>query len=144
MALEREVKLEVADGYALPDLNGIEGMRTADRGVRVLHATYWDTEGLDLLRAGFGLRHRTTDGAHGTWTLKGESATAGDALVREETEVPGDPARPAEDALKPLPPSLRGSALQPVATLRTERHIVDLLDADGSRWAELADDRVDV
>ncbi|MBV8302311.1 MAG: hypothetical protein JOY68_10360, partial [Candidatus Dormibacteraeota bacterium] len=36
------------------------------------------------------------------------------------------------------------SLLRPVASIRTERHVVDLLDDRGERWAELADDRVAV
>lgn len=144
MPQEREVKLEVAADYELPDLGGIDGLRTVDRGTRVLQATYWDTANLDLLRTGFGLRHRTTDGADGTWTLKGETARSGDALVREETEVPGEPERPPHDVLRLLPEHLRTASVQPVAVLRTRRHVIDLLGPGGERWAELADDAVDV
>ncbi|MBV9100630.1 MAG: CYTH domain-containing protein [Candidatus Dormibacteraeota bacterium] len=144
MPLEREVKLDVSWDYVLPRLDGINGLRSVDRGVRVLDATYWDTADLELLHAGAGLRHRTTDGARGTWTLKGESARSGDALLREETEVAGAPEHPPAEVLRHLPERLRSARLQPVAVLRTHRHVIDLVDDDDGRWAEVADDRVEV
>jgi len=142
--LEREVKLEVAESFDLPDLDGVAGLRAADRGVHVLEATYWDTDSLDLVRLGYGMRYRTTDGAAGTWTVKGNTTNDGPALVREETDIDGEPGHPPDAALQLISGDVDASRLRPVASLRTERHIVDLLDAGGARWAEVADDRVAV
>ena len=143
MATEREFKTDVSETFVLPDLDGVAGLRARDRGVRQLDAVYWDTDDLSLMRSGFGLRHRTTDGGAVVWTLKGGTHREGDAVVREEVEVPG-----TRDA---VPPELaaRVAAVTPleavhaVAHLRTARHVVDL--DDGERpWAEVADDTVTV
>ena len=142
--LEREVKLQVGKDFELPDLDGVAELHAADRGVRVLEATYWDTDALDLFRLGYGMRYRITDGAAGTWTVKGNTTNDGPALVREETDINGEPDHPPDAAVRLISGGVDASRLQPVASLRTERHIVDLLDAGGPRWAEVADDRVDV
>lgn len=143
MATEREFKTDVAETFVLPDLDGVAGLRARDRGVRQLDAVYWDTDELLLMHSGFGLRHRTTDGGAVLWTLKGGTHREGDAVVREEIEVPG-----SSDA---VPPELAArvvavaplDAVHPVAHLHTARHVVDLDDSD-RRWAEIADDTVTV
>src|SRR5438552_2360357 len=143
MADEREVKMLVPDGFRLPDLKEVTpGVRAHDRGVRVLVATYWDTETLALQRAGFGLRYRTTDGSAGQWTVKAQSRRDGPAVVREELDIDGDPGTPPPPALQRVGGALGGGALRPVVTVHTNRHIVDLVDAGGTRVAEVADDRV--
>jgi inorganic triphosphatase YgiF len=142
--LEREVKLQVGEDFALPDLDGVAGLRAADRGVHVLEATYWDTDAMDLVRLGYGMRYRTTDGAAGTWTVKGNTTSDGPALVREETDIAGEPDPPPGAALRLIVGDVDASRLGPVAWLRTQRHIVDLLDGGGAQWAEVADDRVAV
>jgi inorganic triphosphatase YgiF len=144
MTDEREIKLSVPAGFTLPNLDGVAGLRQVDRGVRVLEATYWDTPGLDLLRAGHGLRHRTSDGADGRWTLKGGTHREGAQLVRDEVEIEGTPGQPPGELLASLAGEMGPIDLQPVASLRTRRHIVDLADDRGERWAEVADDRVAV
>ena len=143
MATEREFKTDVAETFVLPDLDGVAGLRARDRGVRQLDAVYWDTDELRLMHSGFGLRHRTTDGGAVIWTLKGGTHREGDAVVREEIEVPGTrDTVPAELAARiagvtPL------EAVHPVAHLHTARHVVDL-DDGGRPWAEVADDTVTV
>ena len=143
MATEREFKTDVAETFVLPDLDGVAGLRAHDRGVRQLDAVYWDTDELRLMHSGFGLRHRTTDGGAVIWTLKGGTHREGDAVVREEIEVPGTrDTVPAELAARiagvtPL------EAVHPVAHLHTARHVVDL-DDGGRPWAEVADDTVTV
>src|SRR5438132_10910257 len=123
MADEREVKMLVPDGFRLPDLEEVTpGVRAHDRGVRVLVATYWDTETLALQRAGFGLRYRTTDGSAGHWTLKAESHRDGPAVVREETDVDGEPGEPPRLVLDRVGAVLRGDALGPVVTVHNRRH----------------------
>ena len=143
MPTEREFKMEVAETFVLPDLDGVAGVTARDRGVRQLDAVYWDTDDLRLMRSGFGLRRRSTDGRAVVWTLKGGTHREGDAVVREEIEVPGTP-----DA---VPPELAGrvvavtpiEAVHPVAHLHTARHVVDLVDGE-QPWAEVADDAVTV
>ncbi len=144
MADEREVKLAVATDFVLPDLEGVApGVHAADRGVHLLEATYWDTTDLRLLHSGHGLRHRTTDGREGTWTMKGRSRRDGAALVREELEVAGGGEALPEELRARLPSDVDAGELSPAARLRTERRVVDLV-AGGGRWAEVADDRVTV
>jgi inorganic triphosphatase YgiF len=145
MADEREIKLAVPAGFVLPDLDDLApGNRAVDRGRHRLDATYWDTATLALQRGGFGLRYRTTDGKAGHWTLKAQSRRDGPAVVREEIDMDGDPGQPPERALAIVADALGDARLQPVATLETSRHIVDLVDAFGSRWAEVADDEVTI
>ena len=143
MAVEREIKSPVTETFTLPDLDGTAGLRAIDRGVRMLEATYWDTDSLLLMRSGYGLRYRTTDGAAGRWTLKAGSRRVGDAMVREELELEGTPGEMPPEVCERLAGVAPASALHPVATLRTARHIVDL-QAGGTPWAEVADDTVSV
>lgn len=143
MPEEREFKADVAKSFVLPDLDGAGGLAARDRGTRILEATYWDTEGLDLMRNGYGLRYRTTDGTNLLWTLKAGTHREGDAMVREEIEIPGEPDRLPREIAERVTAVAPESALRPVARLRTARHIVDLTDGD-SPVAEVAADDVSV
>ena len=143
MPEEREIKLDVPDDFVLPGLDGTAGLHAGDPRVHVLDATYWDTDALDLMRGGFGLRHRTSDAAAGLWTLKAGSHREDDAMVREEVELPGDAGSPPSQLLDAVVAVAQPDALHPVARLRTMRRIVDL-DAAGIPWAEVADDDVTV
>ena len=143
MAIEREFKYDVAETYALPALDGIGGLQARDRGIRQLDAVYWDTDDLRLLRAGFGLRHRTRDGGGGTWTLKAGSHREGGAMVREETELPGAPQHIPQELIARFQAAAAPGDVHPIAHLRTARHVIDLSDA-GQPLAELADDTVTV
>ncbi len=136
-AEEREVKLAVAKEWVLPALSGLEGVSTMDRGDEPLRAVYWDTDDLRLARAGVGIRHR-----NGVWTFKGRSRREGNAVVRDELEVPGHP--------DTFPPLVRArveqwvdpAAIHPVAELDTLRHTVDA--SAGEQRAEVVHDRVRV
>ena len=143
MATEREFKADVAETFVLPDLDGIAGLRARDRGTRILEATYWDTDGLALMHHGYGLRNRTSDGTNLLWTLKAGTHREGDAVVREEIELPGEPDRMPREIAERVTAVAPESALHPVARLRTARHIVDLSEGE-TPVAEVADDRVSV
>jgi len=145
MSLEREVKLTVPAGFELPDLSGVmRGVSALDRGTHLLEATYWDTDKLELLQQGVGLRHRTRDGGEGTWTMKGRSSMKGPAVVREETEVLGEPGRPPRELLDRLAGIVSEARLRPVARLRTRRHQTDVVAERERRLAEVVDDLVSV
>lgn len=107
--LERELKLDPGEGFVMPELGG------QPLPSRTFVSTYHDTPDLVLARHGITFRHRVEDGA-GLWQLK---LPRGDA--RAELESQGPPARPPEEMLALLPALLRGSAVVPVARLRTRR-----------------------
>jgi len=145
MSEEREVKIVAPESFVLPDLDGVvPGVKAIDRGDHRLDATYWDSETLALQRAGFGLRYRTTDGRAGHWTLKAQSRRDGPAVVREEIDMDGEPDHPPARALERIRNAVGDVDLRPVATLRTVRRTVDLMDRNGQRLAEVADDRVSI
>jgi CHAD domain-containing protein len=109
-ARERELKLDVDPGFALPDLGG------KPLAPRAFTSTYFDTSGRRLLGAGITLRRRVEDRI-GLWQLKLPSDDG-----RFELEERGGPAKPPESFLRLLPALLRGgAALEPVAKLRTRR-----------------------
>jgi inorganic triphosphatase YgiF len=145
MSEEREIKIAAADNFVLPDLDSVvAGVSAVDRGHHRLDATYWDTETLALQRAGFGLRYRTTDGKAGRWTLKAQSRRDGPAVVREEIDMDGEPDHPPAHALERVRSAVGDVDLRPVATLRTSRHTVDLMDHNAQRLAEVAHDKVTI
>jgi CHAD domain-containing protein len=109
-ARERELKLDVDAGFALPDLGG------KALAPRTFTSTYFDTPDHRLLRAGFTLRRRVENRV-GLWQLKLPSDDG-----RFELEERGGPAKPPAAFLRLLPALLRGGAeLEPVAKLRTRR-----------------------
>ncbi len=134
---EREVKLAVDDDFVVPPLSGLSGVTVVDHGDERLHAVYWDTADLGLARAGVGMRHR-----NGVWTCKSRSRRDGDALVREEVEVPGDPGVVPDLLRARVARHVDALALRPVAELDTLRHVFDIAAPD--ERAELVHDRVRV
>ncbi len=107
---ERELKLEVDPGFALPDLGG----RPLE--ARTFTSTYFDTPGRRLLGAGITLRRRVENRV-GLWQLKLPSDDG-----RFELEERGGPAKPPQTFLELLPALLRGgTTLAPAAKLRTRR-----------------------
>lgn len=129
--LERELKLDVDPGFALPALGGTPLLR------RVFTSTYFDTPERRLLRSGITLRRRVENGA-GLWQLKLPSKSA-----RYELELPGGPIRPPAPFLDLLPALLRdGATLEPVARLRTRREGVCV--GDGESRIEVTVDKVAV
>jgi inorganic triphosphatase YgiF len=133
---EREVKLAVPEGFVMPPLDFLEGVSVTDRGERTLDAMYWDTDDLDLARAGVGVRRR-----NGVWTFKGRSRREGDAVVREELEVEGGDEFPPQIAQR-LTQWVDLRRLRPIAQVRTLRHQFDV--AAGAGCAEVVHDRVSV
>lgn len=124
--VEREVKLAPTGGFVMPELGG-ESLPT-----RLFVSTYYDTPDYRLARHGITFRHRSEEGT-GLWQLK---IPRGDA--RMEIERPGPPAVPPPELLALLPALLRGSALGPVARLRTRREVTRV------PGAEIADDAVSI
>jgi len=107
--LERERKLEVAEGFLLPELPG-ERLRTV-----TLVSAYHDTPGRRLAAAGITLRRRTRARSV-RWQLK-LPADGG----RFEIELAGRGTEPPPQAFDVLAAHLRGEPLGLVATLRTRR-----------------------
>lgn len=120
------------DWTDLPTVASVTAPETA-----VLVATYVDTRGLDLVRAGVTLRRRT-GGADAGWHLK---VPAGDG--RDEVHRPLGATDRVPAALARLVTGwARGRALGPVAVIQTHRTTRLLLDDDGATLAEVADDAV--
>ena len=107
--LERECKLDVAEGFLLPELPG-ERLRTV-----TLISAYHDTPDHRLAASGITLRRRTRARSV-RWQLK-LPAEGG----RFEVELAGRTAEPPPEASELLAAHLRGAPLGPVATLRTRR-----------------------
>jgi CHAD domain-containing protein len=107
--LERERKLDVAEGFLLPELPG-ERLRTV-----TLISAYYDTPDRRLAAAGITLRRRTRARSV-RWQLK-LPAEGG----RLEVELAGRGVEPPPEAFELLVAHLRGAPLGPVATLRTRR-----------------------
>jgi len=143
--LEREVKLGAGPAFHLPDLAGvIEGVAVAPSETVRMETVYYDTPDLRLARWGVSLRRRAGEG----WTLKLASPPSspgkpGAVLERDELTFQGG-AKPPAAALEVVRAYVRHSALVPVARLSTVRKRVRLVDATGTRVAEVVDDEVSV
>ncbi|MBM9467946.1 CYTH and CHAD domain-containing protein [Nakamurella leprariae] len=139
-ALEIERKFEVAPTTAMADLAGVPGVHRVEVLTFPLVAEYFDTDDLRLLRAGITLRRRTGGDDDG-WHLKLPKGAD-----RSEIALPLDASSseltPPTDLLDRVRVQLRGGSVGPVATLRTERVVSRLVDADGTELVEVADDRV--
>ena len=139
--IEREVKLGAGPAFHLPDLAGvIEGVAVGPSETVRLETVYYDTPDLRLARWGVSLRHRAGEG----WTLKLAPATSGGLLERDELTFQGAAKKPPEAAVDVVRAYVRKSALVPVARLSTVRRRVRLIDATGTRVAEVVDDEVSV
>lgn len=122
---EREVKLTAPHGWTLPDLAALPGVAVDDHGEHLLHAVYWDTDDLALVRSGIGLRHR-----NGTWALKGRTGRDGDAVVRSEHEVEGAAGAIPTEMHEALCAVVTVAALHPVVEVDTLRHTLVLRRGD--------------
>ncbi|HKV87373.1 MAG TPA: CYTH and CHAD domain-containing protein [Candidatus Dormibacteraeota bacterium] len=139
--LEREVKLGAGPAFHLPDLNGvIDGAAVTPPEAVRLETVYFDTPDLRLARWGVSLRHRAGEG----WTLKLPGSLAGAMLQRDELTFQGGSKKPPEAALAVVRAYVRKAELLPVARLSTLRRRVRLVDASGTRLAEVVDDEVSV
>ena len=134
-----------------PDAGRAWSPRCVPQPVLTLTATYYDTGDLRLARSRVTLRRREGGGDDG-WHLKlpaddrrRDGGGAGPLVGGDEVRLPLDDAATPPAALLPLVLGItRGADVEPVATLRTERRAVDLVDADGRVLAELTDDTVSV
>jgi inorganic triphosphatase YgiF len=138
--VETELKFDVGPGFAIPDLSGVSGGLTVSEPETILlTATYFDTPGQRLAAARVTLRRRT-GGADEGWHLK--LPLAGGSR-RELHEPLGDedtvPARFASEVSQ----WTDGEPLCVVAHMRTRRTVRNLVTADGTTAAELADDQVE-
>jgi CHAD domain-containing protein len=144
--LEREVKLGAGPAFHLPDLSGVlDGVTVTPPEAVRLETVYYDTPDLRLARWGVSLRHRAGEG----WTLKLPPAQAtgqpqGQLLERDEITFQGGSKKPPEGAVAIVRAYVRKAELVPVARLSTIRRRVRLLDAAGTRVAEVVDDEVSV
>jgi CHAD domain-containing protein len=110
-----------------------------------METVYYDTPDLRLARWGVSLRHRAGEG----WTLKlapppstpGKPAAV---LERDELTFQGAAKKPPDGAMEVVRAYVRRSELVPVARLSTVRRRVRLVDATGTRVAEVVDDEVSV
>ena len=137
---EIEQKFELADDDELPALDRLDGVAAVGPPVvHELHATYYDTPDGRLAAGGVALRRRHGGDDEG-WHLK-ESVGRDERL---ETHAPlGAPGDGVPEALAALVRSrTRRRGLAPIATIENHRTVHPLLGADGSRLAEVADDRV--
>ena len=138
--VEVERKYDAVPGRALPDLDGVAGLRLRGPAEEsALEATYLDTPDLRLGRRKVTLRRRT-GGSDAGWHLKlpasGDARTEVRAPLGRATRTPPDALREEVRAL------VRDAVLTPVAVLRTRRVEHVLVDADDRPVALLADDTV--
>jgi CHAD domain-containing protein len=143
-AVEREVKLGVWPGYALPDLSDVDGIHLGDSEEQRLVATYYDTPDLRLLRRGVTLRFRRGEQRDGLWTAKLPAGAPAVGMARREVTVSGQ-----SDAMPALLVDLvrgwaLGSRLSAVARLRTRRRRTTLTDDSEQSLALLDDDEVSI
>ena len=138
--LETELKLDVDAGFVMPDLGGlVNGQTVCEPEVRHLTANYFDTSDLRLAAAPITLRRRTGGPDEG-WHLK---LPVG-AGTRRELQAPlGDDPTAIPPQLASLVATwVEGRPLQVVAVLETRRTVRNLIGADGTVLAEVADDLV--
>ncbi len=138
--LETELKLDVDPAFVVPDLGGLLGGQTvSEPEVRHLVANYFDTSDLRLAAAPVTLRRRTGGPDEG-WHLK---LPVG-AGTRRELQAPlgDDPAAVPPQLASLVATWAEDHPLQVVAVLETHRTVRNLISADGTVLAEVADDLV--
>src|SRR5580704_4361426 len=138
--LETELKLDVDPGFVVPDLDGLaSGQSVSDPEVRHLVANYFDTSDLRLAAVPATLRRRTGGPDEG-WHLK---LPVG-AGTRRELQAPlgDDPTTVPQQLASLVATWTEGHPLQVVAVLETRRTVRNLIGADGTVLAEVADDLV--
>ncbi len=127
--VEREIKLSAPLGFRLPNLPG-ERLQP-----RLLTSTYYDTADYRLASVGVTLRRRV-EGGGGVWQLKLPRKEG-----RLEIEVDGHHGGPPDELRDLLIAFTRGQNLVPVATLRTRRVGIRVVDR-GDPVADIVVDSV--
>jgi CHAD domain-containing protein len=127
-SLEREIKLHVGPGFALPEL---PGRRFPPR---LFTSTYYDTAEYGLAQRGITLRYRQ-EGRTGAWQLKLPANGA-----RRELEFAGGRNAPPASLSALLLAHLRGKPLKPIARLRTHRVGKEVLGSEGPLAEVVVDD----
>lgn len=146
MESEREAKFDVDAGFQLPDLEDVAGIAVGPTGQKLLEATYYDTDRLDLARWGVTLRHRAESGSTGKWTVKlpSDLGRAPGLLSRTESDFQGGSETVPTEASEFVRDFTRGRQLREICRLTTTRTISTLTRRGESKpFAELDDDRVE-
>ena len=143
--IEREVKLSVWPGYAMPDLDGIIDEGSVSHGEEQhLDAAYYDTTDLRLLRRGVTFRFRRGEPPGEVWTAKLPSGTPAIGQARREITLPGRAGTMPMALVDLVRGWALGAPLIQVARLRTLRRQATLNDAGGTPRAVLDDDEVSI
>jgi len=139
--MERELKLEVPDGFSLARLpRELDRYIASPAQFQRLHTVYYDTRDLRLTRWGCSLRYRRDEG----WTLKLPVPDASKALIREEHVFEGSEGEIPAAALDLATAYVRGAEVVRIAELRTLRSSRELHDDTGEDLAEVVEDDVRV
>jgi inorganic triphosphatase YgiF len=138
--LETEQKYDAGADFVLPKLDGLPefgGRRAADPKRIYLSATYFDTDGLDLIKHKITLRRRVGGDDEG-WHLKLPVRQD----TRQEVRAPLDDSNQVPARLAAQVQGITaGQTLRPIAILDTERTVLTLA-GPGDALVEVADDRV--
>lgn len=134
-----ETTYDVAPDYVSPDLTDLGPAKgRAERAAVSLDSVYFDTERRDLLSKGVTLRRRTGAADAGWQLTVPEADDHADIRVGQT----GDAATVPKELAGLVAGVRRGRALRHMVTVRTDRTLYQLLDADGEVAVQLAEDRV--
>ncbi|MFC7403176.1 CHAD domain-containing protein [Citricoccus sp. GCM10030269] len=147
--VEIERKYDVDGQASLPRLNGVGGVaQVRYRPPMSLEAIYFDTTDRDLSANSVTLRRRT-GGTDAGWHVK---IGRGDRRLELQAPLGKDEALDIvggsvsvtvpEQILDLVRAHVRSKTLIPIARLNTLRSVVDLMNAQGRRLAEVSDDQV--
>jgi hypothetical protein len=139
-SVEIELKFDVDGDTPLPDWSGVPGVASVGSGeVRDLDASYLDTPGLALARAGYAVRRRTGGPDEG-WHIKGPRGADGG---RVELQWPlGSGAEIPDAVAAALAPVAAAADCALIARIRNHRTAYALRNAEGGLVAEFVDDHV--